>query len=62
MSKVVMIEDEEQFNTMSDKLVLVDYADWCPPCRAFAPILDQLSAEFDGFVSFGKVKHFFNYS
>ena len=61
MSKVVMIEDEEQFNTMvaSDKLVLVDYyADWCPPCRAFAPILDQLSTEFDGAVSFGKVKYF----
>ena len=62
MSKVVMIDDEEQFNTMvaSDKLVLVDYADWCPPCRAFAPILDQLSIEFDGVVSFGKVKYFFN--
>ena len=58
MSSVTMIEDPDQFETFiaSDRLVLVDYyADWCPPCRMFAPILDQLSVEFDGQVAIGKV-------
>lgn len=58
MSSVTMIMDPDQFETFiaSDRLVLVDYyADWCPPCRMFAPILDQLSVEFDGQVAIGKV-------
>ena len=31
------------------------YADWCGPCKAVAPLLGQLSLEYDGKVKFYKV-------
>ena len=36
--------------------VLVDFwADWCRPCLAMTPILDELAAEFDGKATIAKV-------
>ncbi|WP_179631884.1 thioredoxin family protein [Clostridium peptidivorans] len=28
------------------------YADWCPYCRKFAPVFDQVSTEYEGRVKF----------
>ena len=39
-----------------DKVALVDFwAEWCGPCRAIGPTIEELSKEFDGKALIGKV-------
>jgi len=39
-----------------NRLAVVDcYATWCGPCRMLSPIIEELSKEFAGKISFGKL-------
>ena len=46
----------DQLVNQSDKPVVVDFwAPWCGPCRAVAPILDELAGEYADKITIGKI-------
>ena len=57
-NNTVEITDDnfEKLVLKSEKLVIVDFwAEWCGPCKAITPILDEISNEFGDKVLIGKV-------
>jgi len=58
-AKNVRAFDESSFeeNVLKSKEpVLVDFwATWCPPCKAIAPVIDDLAVEYEGRATVGKV-------
>jgi len=57
MIQSITDENDFQNTVLQSKLpVLVDFwAQWCSPCLATAPILEELAKEYDGKVNFAKV-------
>src|SRR6476620_10832259 len=58
MSKIIAVNDAnfEDEVEKHDGLAIVDFwATWCGPCRMIAPILEQLSSEYEGKVKVTKL-------
>lgn len=55
----VFTVDDQNFDAQvlqSALPVIVDFtADWCPPCRALAPVYERLSRIYEGRLRFGRL-------
>lgn len=46
----------EEIVLQSDELVIVDFwANWCGPCKVIAPIIEEISKEYEGKAVIGKM-------
>ena len=57
IEKPIVVSDRNfEQTTKSYPVVIVDcWAAWCAPCRAIAPIVDELAKQYSGKVVFGKL-------
>ena len=57
IEKPIVVSDRNFDQTVKNyPLIVVDcWAAWCAPCRAIAPIVEELAKEYSGKVVFGKL-------
>ena len=58
LEKPIHVTDEtlDEIIKANSKLLLVDFwADWCGPCHAIAPVLEELAAEYGDRLTVAKI-------
>ncbi|MGN1376031.1 MAG: thioredoxin [Prevotella sp.] len=54
MEVTITTENFESLKNGNKPLVVDFWATWCGPCRAIAPIIEELANEYDGKIVVGK--------
>ncbi|MGB0432085.1 MAG: thioredoxin [Bacteroidia bacterium] len=54
--KIFDFENSKEWSFKGENPVIIDfYADWCAPCKAVAPILEELATDYNGEVDIYKI-------
>jgi thioredoxin len=56
LKKIFDYENNQEWKYQGERPAIIDfYADWCGPCKMVAPIIEELSDEYDGLVDIYKI-------
>ena len=56
LKRVFDYENNKEWKFKGELPAVIDfYADWCQPCKMVAPIIEELSIEYEGKVNFFKI-------